>query len=293
MVKKARTADFVPEKFVSSDYGSFKAHRLNRELSEKHVEYFVEILGSEGYREDSADDSVSYRVTVWKSPSDGVYYITDGQHRFEACKRLGIPVPVITRKNEPSADEYVASNGKSRSIRDDALVYCKAGVPSYVKLWKLVEQYPMIGLKQLMECSEDRKHPYGAVKSPLRSDFHICTNESYIEKKLDYIVKALGIINGALPKGVNVHKAAAYPALSDCYESIEVSNVRLMTALESAAKADEKKPLTYFRECRHKKDVLLMLEDIYNNRKLSRSLKLDNVRSVGFLAAVMNVHNGM
>lgn len=72
--------------------------------------------------------------------------IIDGQHRFDACVALGIPVPYIEVK-EMTADEIITamhtlnSNAKNWGLGDYLNLYVKQGKENYILLNQFMEDY--------------------------------------------------------------------------------------------------------------------------------------------------------
>ena len=63
--------------YESKNYSMFKRMRGNREINERHVQYFVKELSKNGMQ-------IPGKINALNE-------IREGQHRFEACKRLKIP----------------------------------------------------------------------------------------------------------------------------------------------------------------------------------------------------------
>jgi hypothetical protein len=75
----------------TDDYSIFKIEN-NRDVSEPNVLRLVRSIRSH-------DHTMSHPISVGPADSDGRYWVFDGQHRLEACKRLGIPVYYIVDPN--------------------------------------------------------------------------------------------------------------------------------------------------------------------------------------------------
>lgn len=67
----------------TKNYELFKKHNANRQLSEKHVLRMMKAIDEKNL--------LKYNPVI----VDKNYNVIDGQHRVEACKRLGLPVPHI------------------------------------------------------------------------------------------------------------------------------------------------------------------------------------------------------
>lgn len=77
--------------YETTDYDMFHIIDGNRSINWKHVDELVELIGRDGQQ-----------VEVQITPSYGIY---DGQHRIEACRKLGIPVRFVFTNDEKSIED--------------------------------------------------------------------------------------------------------------------------------------------------------------------------------------------
>jgi len=68
------------QKMKTNEYSMFKLSKTNRPITEGHVSRLVDSINKYGYLN-------SRPITVNRH-----FFIIDGQHRFEACKRLNLPI---------------------------------------------------------------------------------------------------------------------------------------------------------------------------------------------------------
>lgn len=116
-----------------SDHNRFKVINFNREVKDPHV---VNIAKS------MTDVNLIGANPIIVSDD----YIIDGQHRYEACKKLGIPVPYIEIKGMTEADRYKAmqklnSNAKNWGLADYLKFYVKQNKESYLILENFCKKY--------------------------------------------------------------------------------------------------------------------------------------------------------
>lgn len=114
----------------TKDYQFFKFRKENRELSEQNVLKLVNSIKDFGFIE-------GRDVLV-----DEEGFVIDGQHRVEACKRLGIEIPYQVA-NGDFMKKTIALNAcqKPWTLEDYVNSYSKQGVDFYRKLVKFNEKY--------------------------------------------------------------------------------------------------------------------------------------------------------
>jgi len=72
---------------TTTDYSIFKYKSGNRGLVNKHIDKIKDAISKHGYLE-------SCPIIVNEN-----YEILDGQHRFEACKQMGLPIHYVIEEN--------------------------------------------------------------------------------------------------------------------------------------------------------------------------------------------------
>lgn len=106
---------------ITNDYSLFKVIDANRDINDKHVKNLSDSIRNDGLL-----------VPIWITPE---FEIIDGQHRFEACKKLGLPVKYEV-KEKLNMQQLVAINSTSRIWRNNDYVkaFVNAGNEHYIKL---------------------------------------------------------------------------------------------------------------------------------------------------------------
>ncbi len=114
------------------DYDLFKRHESNRDVNEKQVLALMK--------------SISEKNQLKSKPilvdDDG--NIIDGQHRLEAAKRLGIPIPYCIDPHANINDIVRLNNNQDEWKASDYLKhYATNGSPEYVKLKNFIDSQKM------------------------------------------------------------------------------------------------------------------------------------------------------
>lgn len=111
---------------VTKNYNQFKTLPHNREINKRQVtniENSIRIL-----------DLTMFSPIMVKNN-----YIIDGQHRFTACKNLGLPIyyielDTLKEKDVVTAIALLNNNSKNWSAEDFLHLYCQLGIESYMKV---------------------------------------------------------------------------------------------------------------------------------------------------------------
>lgn len=112
----------------TKNYEMFKSVLGNRDLIERNIQKKV--------------DSMKEYGQITPIIVNEKYEIIDGQHRLEACKRLGIEVSYVIKPG--LTPEYCAAANKSTEnwkLVDYINFYTKRGNESYIRLSKLKEEF--------------------------------------------------------------------------------------------------------------------------------------------------------
>lgn len=114
----------------TTDYDSFKNVRGNRFINQSHVGKLVKSIKQKNL--------LPYNPVM---VSDNMHVI-DGQHRIEACKKIGIPVYYIVIPGLKLNDiQELNYNMKAWSIRDFAESFAACGKNDYKKLIAFTDKY--------------------------------------------------------------------------------------------------------------------------------------------------------
>ena len=129
------------------NYDMFKLAETNRKISEGHVKELVKSIEENGYIELSD-------IKVTKD-----YVIIDGQHRFEACKQLGLPILyTIVESTDIDRDiKILNSHNKNWSPTDIIEYYFTKGNVNYVQLYALKERLNLKDIRTTLNYMYGRR----------------------------------------------------------------------------------------------------------------------------------------
>ena len=223
-------------KFISSkEYNRFTYYNSNRELNERHVKKLIISIKMVGLLEE---------ITVNEQ-----WQIIDGQHRFEALKRLDMPISAKIRYGASESD-IIPVNIVRRgwSISDYIRHYSSKGLIDYVKLEEVMNNNESkLGANTLVDiyCEtyyraptlREGKYLFNREKGEQMRDI-ISKIEPYMPlyshtakfvKALTQVVKNNKNFNTKrLVSQIQKHKLNVYPNVTDTAKSIvEVYNIRL------------------------------------------------------------------
>lgn len=137
----------------TTNYGMFKALLGNRDLSSRHVDELVE----------------SFQEEYLFSPIivNEKFQVIDGQHRLEACKKLGLPVYYIVVQGYGMKEIQRFNQNTNNWMNKDFLKsYCDKKVEPYIEMRKFMECYPSFGMKTTLVLMNLNKNT-GQVKNYL------------------------------------------------------------------------------------------------------------------------------
>ena len=120
--------------YKTDDYSIFKTLKGNRVVNQVHVAKLEE----------------SFRKNYLMSPIlvNEKYEIIDGQHRFYAAEKLGLPINfIIMEKYGLEEVQTLNTNTANWKAIDYLNAYCDVGHPNYLKFREFMELYPNIPLK--------------------------------------------------------------------------------------------------------------------------------------------------
>ena len=118
---------------TTTDYSIFKIMEGNRPLNEGHILRLM------------ASFQRKYLISPILVNND--MFIIDGQHRYEAAKRLELPVYYRNDNAYTLEDAQILnSNNKVWNKKDYLESYCLLGIKPYVKLKEFMQNYPMFGI---------------------------------------------------------------------------------------------------------------------------------------------------
>jgi len=119
--------------FSTKDYSQFNFFDFNRPVDKNHVNKLASSMKVRGFR--------GAIIVIRTAIIDGIekLYILDGQHRFEACKLLGIEFKfeIVDIKTELELAQYIADvNNSSKAWGTNQFldVWSKMKIREYIKL---------------------------------------------------------------------------------------------------------------------------------------------------------------
>lgn len=119
----------INDVYITSDYSVFKISETNRCVNPAHVERLKY--------------SLSIRHVMMPIVVNQNYVVIDGQHRLEACKALGLPIPFIVVAGGGDLEiQLLNSVGKTWTKKDFLEYYTKMGYPHYVQMTNFMNRYP-------------------------------------------------------------------------------------------------------------------------------------------------------
>ena len=227
--------------FTTNNYDRFYFNPTNRPIKESHVKSLMNSISKFGLL-----------VPILCDKED---HIVDGQHRFEACKRLRHPVTVQVRESYDMR-KIVEVNTMSRkwSMIDYAHHYAAKGNEHYKYLLEMRELYPDLMITGVvMACAlknlDTKGFKAGALECPDK------------EKTIDVLhLMAHAKLHGL---GHQRHHPAnvRYVLAGHCVEMM----IERLEMVSDNMKVE--KP-------RNAKDALRVWEDIYNWKRRTNTIKL-------------------
>ena len=125
---------------VSSDYKKFKFLNGNRDVDEAHVKKIAKSIAL-------FPDLLSARPILVNEK----FEIIDGQHRYTACKQLGLPIHYEISAKLTAKDAIALNrNQKNWGIQDFAKSHANEGNAHYKRYLELAEEHPGIAPSTLI-----------------------------------------------------------------------------------------------------------------------------------------------
>lgn len=147
--------------FQTSKYDKFKILPENRNISEKHVANLVQSIADE-------DMGASTPIVVDKEMN-----IIDGQHRFEARKRLGRPIfYIITAHKSLGAIKLLNSTSRVWRYEDHIASFAKQGYEEFQRLQEFAKLYG-ISATAAVHLLRDASPSYSVQRSIKEGTFKI------------------------------------------------------------------------------------------------------------------------
>jgi hypothetical protein len=118
--------------FESSVYDMFSHIDGNRDVNKLHVKRLVESFGE--------------KHLISPIICNENFQIIDGQHRFEAAKKLGLPVYFIINRGYGLKEvQMLNTHGHNWTKKTYLESYCEMGLPEYLKFKGFMQMFPEFG----------------------------------------------------------------------------------------------------------------------------------------------------
>jgi hypothetical protein len=121
--------------FVTNDYSKFNMIIGNRKINHEKIKRIIKEITS-------GNDMLRYYPIQCSERNDNLFII-DGQHRFQICKNLHVPVHyiIVTEKKSLPDIAKVNTNVEKWKLVDFINCYIEQGNNHYVKLQEFIKQY--------------------------------------------------------------------------------------------------------------------------------------------------------
>lgn len=169
----------APRIYKSEDYSEFKFLKFNRQLNESNINKIV------------LANIEKFEMHLFPIVCDNKMNIVDGQHRFEACKKLECPVYYVKAKDNDKTSwvdvNRVNKAGLKHVAKDILYMMYKSDNPEAKEIYRIWEEYTdkklNLGiLARLIHCHSNGGH---GLNSDLRKGI----------LKLDYLEETIDILN--------------------------------------------------------------------------------------------------
>lgn len=192
---------FFNEVINTDNYSIFKKYKYNREKDEKHIKKIMDLIIKNG----------AICPLIWVNTSMGIVH---GQHTFEACRRLGVPIQYIICKDNIYPEDMVGLQ--------------------YRKKWT-----PLNALKTYAENGNKNaeimlKH-YNKTVLSLRNKNKICKKNKENGYKLLTVMQILGIVYGDIKFTAGIVNIGGITVLNELKNVNITSRTIKMTLLYSYA----------------------------------------------------------
>lgn len=206
-------------KYLTNDYDRFSFLKGNREINQSNLRNITRNIRERGYYKDNPI-LVNERLEI-----------VDGQHRFQACKDLGMQFYYVVQKG------LTVEDAKNRNLfsrpwttKDFIEYYCKQGNENYLRYVKLLENNPDFcdSTIQWTQVS-DSSHTFGIKNGNL-----VVTEKSYaMAEQLLAFVRECMITLGATPDGKHRWNNRLSMAFGVCYLFEDIDNNKLLKKLKT------------------------------------------------------------
>jgi hypothetical protein len=171
--------------YTSSKYDDFVLRNANRDIDESHVKRIAENMAENGWQGSPIEVSET---------EDGKFQIEDGQHRYMAAKKAGIPVNFMVVKPK-TIFEIALMNSMKKGWRgsDYIKAYAEDGNYNYKRLKNLEEEFPNISLTDILYVvGSNMGNGTGTRKNLQKGYVRITDEQFYMARE---VLKTLQILN--------------------------------------------------------------------------------------------------
>lgn len=201
--------------YWTGNYDMFKFIEGNRMVDDNHVKKLMRMMSKSGY-DGTRPIKVNERMQI-----------TDGQHRLEAAKRLGIEVAYVI-SDGAGLQDCIEDNSGRKAWTDLNFInaYAELGKTDYIYMQNLIKQFSKLPLKAI----------FGALQSgssdAVRGGRMNVTPEQYSEaqRALQYMMQFMPTLEDIESNG----KHSAYmEALAFCYYCENIDNDMLLSKVKT------------------------------------------------------------
>lgn len=229
----------------TQNYEKFTFLNANRHIDRNHVNKIKKSITKYGFLE-SSPIMVNYDNEI-----------IDGQHRFVACKEMGLPIKFVYVDTQQMQNILVDLNNtqKKWNVLDYVTYYAQLGNEQYIRLLQLSKQY-RLSISSVCTIAED------SVQGGSDTDIIKAGQFRFPECEI-------GIVEGKIER---VLQACKYMGLK--------SSDRIIRAITLVAKHPEFKWKEFMQKVSYQRDkcykcstisgYIKMLENIYNNKRRTR-----------------------
>ena len=220
----------INEVYETNDYKQFKFLNNNRDISTKHVNKLIKSM---------IEKRLISPILINESGQ-----IIDGQHRFEAQKNLGFPVPYIVQKGYGEKEaQRLNINSTNWTLTAWLNHYARAGKKDYVIYRAFKKKYKF----ENEQCSQLLSGNYN--RDLFVGGFFKITN-------YNKGIKLAEMIWDIRPYFKAITDRMFVRAMLECFQNKEYNHSRFINKLGWQGNSLVK--------CRDKKDYLRLIESIYN-----------------------------
>lgn len=249
-VQKSEEQYIMSECIQTTDYSKFKFSKANRKsLSETHIEKLVRSIRLNGYM---------HAFPIIVNPD---MLVIDGQHRFNACRRLKMPIFYVVQNNKIENILPLINNTQLKwNIVDWINYYSQNGNENYILFQQFCIKYslsPTNGIIILFKGKTSGSQTQMLQQELLnfsQAEFETC---SAIAQKVKTITKMLKIDSGKLISAI------VFLLFHECFDI-----KRLLKKLEYLART--------FQKTTNTREYLKQLQEVYNHRSREDSTDFMN-----------------